>query len=95
MLTQAVPSIFSQNKNDLKAYLMLDDKNLTQTRFNMDIGYDIYLTENNSTKGLTYHEKMTFPEGLGQTVCLQNTGNSYNIEVKPGCFKIIIFRQSY
>lgn len=49
MLTQAVSSIFRQNKNELKAFLLLDDKRLTQTQFNMDIGYDIYLT-NNSTE---------------------------------------------
>ena len=94
MLTQAVPSIYRQNKNDLNAYLLLDNKSLTQTQYNMDIGYDIYLTDNR-TEGLIYHEKLTFPEGLGQKVCLQNTGNSYNIEVKPGCVKTIIFRQSY
>ena len=94
LLSQAVQSIFRQNKNDLNAYLLLDNKSLTQRQFNMDIGYDIYLTENR-TEGQIYYEKLTFPEGLGQTVCLQNTVNSYNIEVKPGCVKTIIFRQSY
>ena len=87
----SIQSILKKHKNVSKSFILMNDKKLVQTNYNMEIGYDIYQFEN-KTEDKIYNEELEIPGNTGITLCRPQKPNSYKIAVKPKSVYAFVYR---